>query len=48
VIEVGEMLTREREAFDDGLMDTFGVMTYELGAIAQNLMYANCPIFISW
>lgn len=41
MIEVEEMLAREREAFDDGLMDTFGVMTYELGAIAQNLMYAK-------
>jgi len=41
MIDVDEILAREREAFTDGLMDTLVVMTYELGAVAQNLMYAK-------
>ena len=35
------MLNKEREAFYDELSDTMTVMQYELGAVAQNLIYAK-------
>jgi len=39
-----QMLEAEREAVNDGLTDTMGVMIYELGSVSQNLMFAkNAP-----
>ena len=35
------MLNKEREAFFDEIADTMTVMQYEMGAVAQNLIYGK-------
>lgn len=40
-ISIESTLAREREAVDDGPMETLAVMIYELGAVSQNLIRAK-------
>ncbi len=39
-----ELLEKERSAVTNDITDTLSIMTYELGAIAQNVIYAQTAL----